>query len=620
MNRPGHRRPVWQTMFVRVRPWAISLACHLALLLFLAWWVLPTWSGGSPLFLAGRFEDAAQRNDVALEVLPAADPEPSAKSETISASQSDASTPDPMPLPKIETADRPVVPVKSTDVDTMAESPAPVLATADLADGAGLHAADGVAQAMETVQAAIKGQLTQGDLLVAWLFDSSTSLKENRAVMANQASAFFNELKLSSRSKSVYQGQLYGAVIAYGRRHQEIQRPTKEMTDVLAAMRRLPVDSSGYENVMGSIQDTLRQYRDRRVGPDRMMIVILTDESGDDLPMLENTIQHCRHYRVAVHVLGATSVFGREITRQVIDGRRVARVRKGPETPMPETFLAGFWYQNEPPTDRRHAKAFPWCGGIFREAVPSGFGTYALSRLAVETGGGYTLFDRKDPDPAIGQYDLIDSPGYHPSLQSAEDYSREVRTSSLRQYVFQAVQISLDPNFPAPPPAQLPSAYYRVDPFRMDAPEDHLRRVGERNQYVQSLDEVTRSLIAARDRLLVLERNFEAVQDWQPLWDAESSPRWKAAFDLTRGRVLAWIVRTNEYLAATRSISTGAMEVANHVRWIPTDVLQVPLNRPLAGQARKHLDRCVRLHAGTPWATFADWELQIPMGTRVQVR
>ena len=108
------------------------------------------------------------------------------------------------------------------------------------------------------------------------------------------------------------------------------------------------------------------------------MIVVFTDEAGDDVEALDATVDLCRKYEMPVYVIGVPAPFGRETAYiKWIDPDpnfdqtpQKAPVHQGPESLMPERIMLLFGGKKEN-----------------EEQMDSGFGPFGLSRLAYETGG-----------------------------------------------------------------------------------------------------------------------------------------------------------------------------------------------------------------------------------------
>src|SRR5262249_26082082 len=149
----------------------------------------------------------------------------------------------------------------------------------------------------------------------------------------------------------------------------------------------------------------------------RTMVIVVTDEVGDDEANLEEAIALAQRAKVQVYVLGNQALFGRAEgymnytdpkTKHVYYG---LPVRQGPESAMIEQIRLPFWYD-----------------GPQFEIVEAGFGPYALSRLATATGGIYfvTRFNtrRMGFDPARMQE-------YKPDWVSRERYEKQIEHSPL---------------------------------------------------------------------------------------------------------------------------------------------------------------------------------------------
>ena len=119
------------------------------------------------------------------------------------------------------------------------------------------------------------------------------------------------------------------------------------------------------------------------------MIVVFTDESGDDIDQMESTTDLCRRLAMPVYVLGRPAPFGRRAahvkwidTDPNFDQRpQWVPVNLGPETLMPERLKLHFAGSDDPLLD-------------------SGYGPFGLTRLCYETGG---LYFAGHPNRVVGR-------------------------------------------------------------------------------------------------------------------------------------------------------------------------------------------------------------------------
>ena len=159
--------------------------------------------------------------------------------------------------------------------------------------------------------------------------------------------------------------------------------------------------------------------QDARGNAYRTMVIVVTDEVGDDEDHLEEAIE------VAVDGQGAGLRAGlagdlrpdrgadelyRPQDRQPLYN---LPVRQGPESVMPEQVRLPFWY-----------------GGDQYDLFDSGFGPYALSRLAGATGGIY--FVTRLGQSRMG-FDPVAMREYRPDWVSRARYESDVRKHPVRR-------------------------------------------------------------------------------------------------------------------------------------------------------------------------------------------
>lgn len=314
-------------------------------------------------------------------------------------------------------------------------------------------------EAIDGIFAEIETQLADDDLLVVWLFDSSISLVNDRQRIADRMTTLFEKLK---QNESLDEKRLKNVAVAFGNGVQEIVRPTDRTKKIIEAVRKVPIDQSGYEKVFGAIEWCVRRYQKKVQG--RFMFVVWTDESGDDLTRLERTIQGCRNAGARVSFVGPSAVLSRKMGTHSWTERRTNKtywlpVTKGPESAIPSRLKLPYWYESETPEwadeedqDRDESNLPAWYGGPQLEGLSSGFGPYALTRLSAATGGSYTIFDRKaDRGPFV----LDDLQRYLPDYRSAVVIEKELRFQPLRLAVARAVEILREGKIDDRPPERM---------------------------------------------------------------------------------------------------------------------------------------------------------------------
>jgi hypothetical protein len=396
---------------------------------------------------------------------------------------------------------------------------------------------------------------------------------------------------------------------------------TRNIEYIVKAVAALQDDPSGLENVMTAVQFCVRKYSSKK---HTLIVVVFTDESGDDILKLEETIHLCRTSNTIVHIVGPNAVFGSErgthLWRDADSGFAFRLpVKRGPETSLPERMMLPYWHGMRFPTATMKgnmvAQDLPWYGGPLREGLLSGFGPYALTRLSLQTGGTFTVLGRPG-DTTIASLEQLRP--YLPDYSSAREYYSEVQSSPLRRAVSESsTLIWQSPELTAPPRTFL---FSRQTFYPFDAFVDYLNPENFRKGF---RDNLQTALKGSRAEMEIMERAlaiYEA-ENLEPEYEKETSLRWKAWYDLNYGRLLANMVRHVEYqLTCEQILASGALNPeTNHVTFIPST--QYKGGRVSAGravQARRLLERCRKNNPGTQWDKLAEWELEFDLGMGVQ--
>lgn len=454
--------------------------------------------------------------------------------------------------------------------------------------------------AMKQVAYEIRQALAGHKLLVVWVFDSTASARGLVGQVADRFSAELADLggKPNAAAASSDDPPLLMAALAFGKEVQPLQdKPSADVSDVEAAVQKMTQDASGSEQTFAAIDAALEKYLSFRTEMGRqMLIVAVTDEAGDDESQLEATLAALRKQAVPVSVIGGRAPFGKKYLPFVdaeaatAQGRsRLAAVTHlGPETPAPEHIDLAFI------TSLRMAED--------AELLDSGFGPFALTRLCNESGGAFYAcrFDltQRDAGSTAGGYLHFFDPKvmrrYVPDYVSQQEYEQLLQENKARQALHAA--------------AALP----RVDAMRY-VKLDFLKT----NEV-----ELKRLLDQAQKSAATIEPGLEAL--YQVLKPGEADrpklkgARWQASFDLAMGRVLAARVRTEGYnvmLAQLKGASAFKDASNNTFLLEPSDTISAgSVYEKLIVQSKTYLQRVVKEHPGTPWAFFAERELEIPLG------
>ncbi|MCY2965542.1 MAG: VWA domain-containing protein [Planctomycetota bacterium] len=173
-----------------------------------------------------------------------------------------------------------------------------------------------VEAALDRITHEIATQLQESKVLVVWLLDASDSLKSQRTRIADRLDRVYRELGALEENGRVlphHDQGLTSAVVAYGNQTTFLtNEPTSEFERVRKAVRSVPSDPTGVENVFTAVEQVLKRWGKLRTTESRnVMLVVVTDETGDDFAELERSILLCRHTGAKAYVVGPSAIFGR---------------------------------------------------------------------------------------------------------------------------------------------------------------------------------------------------------------------------------------------------------------------------------------------------------------------
>lgn len=444
--------------------------------------------------------------------------------------------------------------------------------------------AGGTAGAIDRITQEIAASLRERKTLVVWLMDESGSMEERRADVAERFQHIYKQL--GDLDVGADQALRTG-IISYGKDVHIVQKePTADLELLTKGVASIQNDASGIENVFSAVDAALKTYRTaKRKMKANMMVVLVTDERGDDYLQLENVVRNCAREGVKVYCVGNTSVFGREkgYVRVKWTGPEGEKFEEdlpadmGPETLMAEGIQLPFW----------NASA----NGLNR--MSSGYGPYTLSRLCAETGGVFFVAEDRNK----GKWDTAIMRQYTPDYRPLRDYQRQLSTNAAKAALVAAARETL-----------LEEGEVPIPPRRFQADNDNVlrRQITEAQKPIATLDYFLQQLhtvleVGEKDRVKL------------------DSDRWRASYDLAMGRVLAMRVRAfgyNAMLAEMKSSpKTFTKPGSNQWRLESAEDINAGATvRKLHKKALEYLKRVIDEHPGTPWAYLAKVELSEPLG------
>jgi len=471
--------------------------------------------------------------------------------------------------------------------------------------GAAGEGTTGAIGAIDRLTQDILLSLEERKTLVVWLFDQSLSLTHQREEIYNRFDRIYEELGVIEASgnpafKKHDDKPLLSSVMAFGDKVEFMtDKPTDSITELKEAISAIKLDVTGMEHVFSAVYIAAAKYKKYRLqSPHRnVMLIVVSDEVGNDVEGLDKTVNLCRRYEMPVYVVGVPAPFGRKQTRvKWIDPDpsydqtpRWPKVDQGPESLLPERVKLRFADGSDP------------------DPIDSGFGPFALTRLCYETGGIYfavhpnrnvnRVVERRETVAYSAHLKNFFDPevmrAYRPDYVSSREYMRRVSKNKARAALIKTAQLS----------------WIGV----MEAPQTRFVK--------QSEAELGNALTEAQKAAAKLEPKLASLYQMLKLGESdrknETSPRWKAGYDLAMGRVLASKVRTETYNAMLAQAKRG-MKFKNgkNNTWILKSSDKVSVGSQLtkaAKSATDYLQRVIDEHPGTPWEMLAKRELATPM-------
>lgn len=453
--------------------------------------------------------------------------------------------------------------------------------------------AGGLEGSVDRITREIVRQLNQGPVLVVWVMDSTESLKETREKVVERFDRVNSQLTELGKMR---EDLLVSAVVSFGQGVEFItDKPVADPAELQSAVRSIGEDGSGEERIFSAIREAAQKYRRFQTQQKRaVMMIVVTDEIGDDLTAIDDCAQLVRRNKIPVYVLGPTAPFGQKTVNLFWTDKPTGEVfavpiNRGPESVLPEYLQLPFW------------------GGPRRsEPFASGFGPYGLSFLSRMSGGLYFLFD---DNRLPGQnFDRSAMARYAPDYLSLDDYSKQLAKHPLRRAIVDFVQ--------------------GIDETPL-GPQTDFNAENLNPQLSQAQKDVAALAHVVDQGLLIIEPLAKERE-------REPSLRWQAHYDLLLGRLLATRVRNNEYnwaLAKMKVTPRPTQGKNNRWRLVPNAEIRFgQSDAPAKGakakkeaqaneqaqkdaaRAQEILKQVVQAHRGTPWAMLAQAELNIPMG------
>ncbi len=494
--------------------------------------------------------------------------------------------------------------ISTPGLDTIGDD----LGEGEVAGEVGAHV-DGYGTAMSRLSQELIRMMRTQQVIACWLFDESNSLKDDRREIRDQFHKIYEELNIASEQASQSKlGKFHSLetmVYSFGEGlHPLTAKPTANLDEIRAAIDKVPVDETGNENTFQSISKVLDDHGKAAARSGRKLVVIvLTDETGDDEGMLEDVIAKAQLIKSPVYVLGREAIFGYPFAhvRWINPESGIhhwIRVNRGPETAFPECLQ----YDGFRPR---------------YDAYSSGFGPYSQVRLVRETGGIYFLL-ASDEEDLVGRsvheqlqrrFDALAMKEYEPLLVERREYAKLRDQSDFRKGLWDVI-LTLNPHIDD----QLIIRWHHYplanEEFAVEGKmqfDKALRAMTKINQQLEKLDRI------------------------KPLRAQESEQRWRAAFDLLYAQLLAYRVREFQYLLAMdqhvktdpkpKDPKSNYWDLDYTKTMLQPDETQVKRTKVDVEELEKQRTRALEMydvvikeHPDTPWAMVAAEERRLGFG------
>ncbi|MFK7769321.1 MAG: vWA domain-containing protein [Mariniblastus sp.] len=601
--------------------WVVSLAFHLLVIVFLARIIMPSEDDNN---VALVLDEPAQIIEEDIDVSPeiefddvitediGADGEDGFEAAAAEAPMLDIMSEDPVDL-EMEERELGEMITDNDFFEATAENMSPIAVNGSV--GESVKAASG---AIDRMTQQLLTSMEDRDTVVVWMFDQSASLMKQREEILVRFDRIYAELGLLEEAgHRVFSNRetdepLITQVYAFGAKVSPMMRtPTQSVSEIKKAVRAIKRDESGYEYVMNAVMTAAKscqKYReiDRATGQPKknVMIIVVSDEAGDDVEKVDDAIRTCNKLQIPVYVVGVPAPFGRPETKvkwvdpdpKYDQSPQWAIVSQGPESVAPERLRLDFT-------------------GTFDDLdmIDSGFGPFHLTRLAYETSGTYFAVHPNRTTKRRGK--MWETKSYASHLQYCFDPDK------MRRY--KPDYVSNKAYFNRLKQNKARSALVRAATYTntgtLETPVLRFEKLNEA-RFVNEVSVAQRSAAIIEPKINDLYEMLKAGEEDRP---KEISPRWKAGFDLAIGRAIAAKVRGETYNSMLALIKTKLKfdppkgNKPQNNTWVlrPADAIETgSQDAKLMKKAKMYLERVVEEHPGTPWAMLAERELKTPIG------
>jgi hypothetical protein len=461
--------------------------------------------------------------------------------------------------------------------------------------------------AVKKIAAAIKASRELGQTLVVWIVDRTPSSQKlvtetTAAVKSYYDSPDVRQWSLDSSNP------LLTAVVAYDEQVEFLlDPPTGDWQKVKAAWDGIAGATSGREHTFAAMKQSLDKYLTFRTNERReVLLVVISDEAGDDPQLLEELVETTRKNALPIYVLGSPAPWGQvnphAANPKAIDTTKTddSAPNHGPESLFSERVDIQGWTANY---------GFNYEARANLDLIDSGFGPFALERLCRASRGQFIAIR---PDAGGSTYNYYGTT--HKYWPSGEEL--RFAAENIEKYAPDYVSEAEYRKLLAENKARL--ALHEAAKLAKVTVEDYPSLTFPKGTEAQNTRNLNQAQQFAAKYSPAVDRLFGVLSPGEADRDKLTSPRWQAEFDLAMGRVSALKARLDGYNSMLAALKRGrAFQNAGSTTWNleAADAFETESTiRKQAEKAKMYLDRVVKEHPGTPWARIAEEELKNPLG------
>lgn len=426
------------------------------------------------------------------------------------------------------------------------------------------------------------------DINVIWVLDASISLSKQRADIKDRFQKITEEISFDAKVSD----RIKHTIVSFGSSYQILtENPTNDNKLLTNAIDSIKLDESGIENIFTCIEQLCQKFKSSR-----NMIIVFTDEVGDDLNMLDRASMEARKKASTVYVVGPPAPFGLDkIQFKYVDpDPKFDQTEKWVEiTQGPETF--------HKMTLDLHSLDVDTYG------IDSGFGPYGLNKICADTGGVYFAVHPNRNNNAVSKkqisplasyisvfFDSSIMKKYPPDYRNILLQNKEIQNNKIKQALLQACQIPIH------------ITYDQKMTFTAFSEGELVEQLNDAQKFSAKIEPKLDQIYNILKSVEVNAKNL-------------SEKRWLVSYNLAMGRILATKCRIELYNLILAEAKSGLKkkDQKNNLWSIEYDTKFNAKSSSLQKNyelAQQYLQSIIDDFPNTPWAYVAKAELDTPMG------